>query len=155
VVLRFGILNQQAYGAGEPVEGIALWGVPDQKTRLSALVGAGFWRLVVSPFVVPAIRARNIFSNFSRMQKLYAPEPHYYLETISVLPQAQGRGLASRLIKPFLARADTATVSTYTETMTPANVPLYQHYGFQVMEQYLVPNTDLSIWALYRPVQRR
>ncbi|MBZ0285130.1 MAG: GNAT family N-acetyltransferase [Anaerolineae bacterium] len=84
------------------------------------------------------------------MQKQYAPEPHYYLNTIAVLPEAQGKGLASQLIKPFLANADAEGVSVYTETMTPANVGLYEHYGFRVMEQYHVPQTDLSIWSFYR-----
>lgn len=47
-------------------------------------------------------------------------------------------------------KADAEGVSVYTETMTPANVGLYEHYGFRVMEQYRVPQTDLSIWSFYR-----
>ena len=84
------------------------------------------------------------------MQKKYAPKPHYYLSTISVLPESQGRGLASKLIRSFLEKTDEQSVGTYTETMTPSNVGLYEHYGFQCMEQHRVPRTDLSIWALFR-----
>lgn len=149
--LRFGMLNQQLYGVGYPPEGIAVWSTPYQKTRLCAVLGSAFWRLLFSPFILQVRRAIPVFSQFERMQKLYAPQPHYYLNTISVLPSSQGKGLASKLIRPFLARADAEKVGSYTETMTPSNVELYQHYGFKLMEDYRVPNTDLHIWSFYRP----
>lgn len=154
VLFRFGILNGQAYGVGDPLGGVALWSAPAQKTRLSAALRAGFPRLLFSPFLFQFVRAGEIFGRFGEMQKQYAPDPHYYLNTISVLPEAQGQGLASKLIRPILAQADREGVSTYTETMTPSNVGLYQHYGFQVMEEYRVPGKDLSLWAFYRPVTK-
>jgi ribosomal protein S18 acetylase RimI-like enzyme len=149
--LRFALLNGQLYGTGHPTEGIAIWTMPHQKTRLRAVLGSGLWRLLFSPFVLQVRRSIPVFSQFERMQKQYAPQPHYYLNTISVLPDAQGKGLASKLIRPFLARADVERVGSYTETMTPSNVGLYQHFGFKVMEDYSVPNTHLHIWSLYRP----
>lgn len=149
--LRFALLNGQLHGTGHPPEGIAIWSVPDQKTRLRAVLGSGFWRLFFSPFILQVQRVIPVFSQFERMHKQYAAKPHYYLNTISVRPAAQGKGLASKLIRPFLARADVEGVGCYTETMTPSNVGLYQHFGFKVMEDYSVPNTDLHIWSLYRP----
>lgn len=68
----------------------------------------------------------------------------------------QGRGVASRLIRPFLDRADSEHVGAYTETMTPSNVPLYEHFGFRCQEAYAVPKTgpdDLEFGL--RPIQRR
>jgi len=155
VFMRTWAASGQLYGVGDSLEGIAVWSKPGQKDlEFGRLVGNGFLKLVFSPFLVQFIRAGRIFSRFEAMQKQYAPEPHYYLNTIAVLPEAQGKGLASQLIKPFLAKADAEGVSVYTETMTPANVGLYEHYGFQVMEQYRVPQTDLSIWSFYRAVQK-
>lgn len=150
----FSIRNQQAYGVSDPMEGVAVWSVPRQKVAPSALFRAGFERLLLSSFVWQIFKVGGIFRRFEEMQKKYAPEPHYYLNTISVAPTAQGKGLASKLIKPFLARADAQQVSVYTETMTPANVTLYEHYGFRCMEHYRVPNTGLNLWAFYRAVQR-
>lgn len=54
--------------------------------------------------------------------------------------------------RKLTAEADARGLPTYTETMTPANVGLYAHYGFQVMEAYRIPNTDLMQWAFLRPV---
>lgn len=154
VLFHFGILNGQAYGVGDPLAGVAIWSAPGQTTRLSAALRAGWPRLLFSPFLFQFVRAGEIFGRFGEMQKQYAPDPHYYLNTISVLPEAQGQGIASKLIRPFLAQADREGVSAYTETMTPSNVGLYQHYGFQVMEAYRVPAKDLSLWAFFRPVTK-
>ena len=69
-------------------------------------------------------------------QKIYAPEPHCYLQSIGVRPGYQGQGLASGLVRPFLDEADSRGISSYTETMTPSNVGLYEHFGFTCVEQY-------------------
>lgn len=155
-LLTYSIRNHQTYGISDPLQGIAVWSDPVQKRKTSALIGAGpgFLQLIFSPYMAQFIRVRQIFNNFDRMQKKYAPEPHYYLNTISVAPDMQGKGLASKLIRPFLQRADASGVSVYTETVCPGNVGLYEHYGFRVMEEYRVPKTDLSIWSLYRPAKK-
>jgi ribosomal protein S18 acetylase RimI-like enzyme len=151
VFLTAWIRNQQAYGVSDPIEGIAVWSAPNQaEFQFSASFGTGFLKLLFSPIGIAFVKSAPIFSRFEVMQKQYAPDPHYYLNTIAVSPEAQGKGLASKLIKPFLAKADEQRVSAYTETMTPANVGLYEHYGFRCMEQHRIPQTDLSIWSFYR-----
>jgi ribosomal protein S18 acetylase RimI-like enzyme len=152
--VNLGIRTQQAYGVGAPLEGVAVWSAP-QKTgaKFADYLNAGFPRLIFGPLFFSFFKAQNIFTRFEQMQKRYAPGPHYYLNTIGVLPAAQGQGLASQLVKPFLAQADAQGVSAYTETMTPSNVTLYEHYGFKTVERYDIPGTRLSQWAFYRPVQ--
>jgi ribosomal protein S18 acetylase RimI-like enzyme len=153
--VRAGIRSEQVYGAGNPVEGVATWSKPGQEVSFGGLIGVDFLKLIFSPFIVAFARtAFPIFSRFEVMQRQYAPEPHFYLNNIGVLPEAQGKGLASKLIRPFLNEAEAQGVGVYTETMTPSNVGLYEHYGFRVMEQYRVPKTDLSIWAFYLPPPR-
>jgi ribosomal protein S18 acetylase RimI-like enzyme len=85
------------------------------------------------------------------MRKTYAPGPHLYLQTIGIRPEAQGQGLASRLIRPFLAEADRRGLPCYTETVTPENVGLYEHYGFRVVEMRHLPGLGLTLWGFYRP----
>ena len=87
------------------------------------------------------------------MHKKYADEPHFYLDYIGVLASARGKGLSSKLIRPFLEMADSQKVIAYTETVTPSNVPLYEHFGFQCMEESPVVGTGITIYALRRPVQ--
>lgn len=87
------------------------------------------------------------------MHKKYAHEPHFYLDNIGVLPSARGQGLSSKLIRPFLERADSQKTIAYTDTVTRSNVALYEHFGFQCVEESAVSGTGLTVWALRRPIQ--
>ena len=149
---RVALERGRLFGVGDPLAGVAIWSKPGEADAgFAVLARAGFLRTLLSPLAPAFFRAGPIFGQFGRMQRQYAPQPHYYLNTIAILPEAQGQGLASYLIRPFLARADREHVAAYTETMTPSNVPLYEHYGFRCQEEYRVPNTTLSIWSFYRP----
>jgi hypothetical protein len=53
-------------------------------------------------------------------------------------------------MRPILERADSEGVVAYTDTVTRANVPLYEHFGFQVIEECLVDGTGITVWALKR-----
>ena len=80
-----------------------------------------------------------------------AGEPHFYLDNMGVVPSAQGQGLSSKLIRPFLEIADAQRVIMYTETVTRSNVPRYEHFGFQCVEESAIAGTGITVWALRRP----
>lgn len=56
--------------------------------------------------------------------------PHWHLALIGTDPAARGRGAASALIRHRLAVADARGHGTYLESSSPANVPIYERYGF-------------------------
>lgn len=146
------IAGSVALGVGDPLEGVAVWSPPGQAPPQPAdLLSANLLSLVFSPFLTALPRVAPIFSRFEALQRRYAPEPHYYLSTIGVVPEAQGRGNGSALIRPVLAQADARGLTAYTETMTRENVPIYERYGFVVREELPVTGTDLRIWAMQRP----
>lgn len=146
------IASATVLGVGAPLAGVAIWSLPDQPPlRPAALLNPSLLTLLFSPLALALPRAAPIFSRFEALRRRYAPEPHYYLSAVGVLPSAQGRGLASALIRPILAQADARGLTAYLETMTDENVPLYERYGFVVREQLAVPESDLRMWALYRP----
>jgi ribosomal protein S18 acetylase RimI-like enzyme len=154
-VLKFAILNEQCFGAADPIEGVAVWSAPnDKSTSLRTVIQSGLPSVLLSPLALSFVKALKVFARFDAAQKRYAPLPHFYLNTIGVLPQAQGRGLASKLIRPFLDQADELAVAVYTETVTPANVGLYEYFGFKVVERYAVPKTPLTLWSFLRPASR-
>lgn len=146
------IADSVALGVGEPLEGVAVWSPPDRQPRSAgALLGPDLLALVFGPFLAAIPRVAPIFGRFEALRRRYAPEPHYYLSTVGVLPAAQGRGRASALIRPVLAQADARGLTAYTETMTPENVPIYERYGFVVREEAAFPEAGLRLWALQRP----
>jgi ribosomal protein S18 acetylase RimI-like enzyme len=150
-VIALSLARQQAYHIGASLEGIAVWESPGQpRNRLPLSVLWRFGQLVASPFALAAFRVRAVFAQFERMRRAHATQPHYYLQTIGVRPDAQGQRYASRLIRPFLQQADTRKLGAYTETVTPGNVALYEHLGFQIVETCQIPNLPLTLWGFYR-----
>ncbi|KAJ5334581.1 hypothetical protein N7452_006984 [Penicillium brevicompactum] len=68
-------------------------------------------------------------------QKWMEDRPHYYLDMLGVHPSQQGRGLASKLLKWGLCRADAEGVETYLSA-SPEGKPMYEKYGFRSVESF-------------------
>lgn len=150
---RINIQNNFAFGISDPLEGVAVWKFPDHK-KISATTKDlfTFIPLLLSSYPFGVRRARPIFEQNEAMHKKYTAEPHFYLDNIGVLASARGKGLSSKLIRPFLEIADSQKVITYTDTVTKENVPLYEHFGFECVEENPVNGTGITIYALRRPV---
>lgn len=151
---RLAIKNGSAFGVSEPLEGVAFWNFPD-KSSLSATPKdlLSFLPVLFSYYPIGARRARGVFRQIESNHKKYADEPHFYLDNLGVLASARGKGLSSQLIRPFLQMADEQKVITYTDTVTKANVSLYEHFGFECVEENLIESTGLTVYALRRPIQ--
>lgn len=146
------IKNQRGYGAGEPLQGVAYWKTPSQADlSISVRSLGGFLPLLFSAYPRGYLRAKPILREIDALHEQYASEPHYYLDNIGVSSASRGQGIASKLIRPFLAQADAEHVIAYTDTVTHSNVALYEHFGFQCVEERPVPGTGITVWALRRP----
>ena len=149
------ITHQRAYGVGDPLQGVAYWKFPQQNDVSISLKSLGkFIPLLFTFYPIGLFRARAILKQIEALHQTYAAEPHFYLDNLGIVASARGQGLASRLIRPFLQMADEQNVIAYTDTVTRANVSLYEHFGFQCMEAREVPGTGLTAWALRRPAPR-
>ncbi|RHZ60847.1 hypothetical protein CDV55_105960 [Aspergillus turcosus] len=75
------------------------------------------------------------FTGMEEMRRrIMRRRPHYYLEMLGTRPGYHGRGLASRLLRWGLERADEVGLETYLSS-SPAGRPLYEKYGFRVVEE--------------------
>lgn len=79
-MIGISINNGQAYGVGNPLKGIAIWGIGIDKVHAVDVLVLS--KLTMSPFAI------------------------------------------------YMIKAAQKHINVYTETMTPANVGLYKHYGF-------------------------
>ncbi|MFC5907233.1 GNAT family N-acetyltransferase [Streptacidiphilus monticola] len=77
-------------------------------------------------------------------------EPHWYLYVIGVRPEHQGAGLSSRLLRPRLDAADAAGLPAYLESSNLRNVPLYEHFGFEVTGRLQLPAGAPEIPTMWR-----
>ena len=129
-----------------------LYAAPQQGAVEDLSLGK-FLPLLLTFYTLGFLRARPALRQIERMHKQYASEPHYYLDNLAVLPGAQGKGFASELLRPILATAEEQKVMVYTDTVTRSNVGLYEHFGFQCVEECRVAGTGLTVWALRRPIR--
>ncbi|HEX2766762.1 MAG TPA: GNAT family N-acetyltransferase [Candidatus Limnocylindria bacterium] len=83
-------------------------------------------------------------------RRQHAPEPHYYLSALGVEPERQGEGIGTALLEPVLRAADETVAAAYLETATARNVLLYERAGFAVVEELVLPRTDIHGWLMLR-----
>jgi ribosomal protein S18 acetylase RimI-like enzyme len=148
------IKNRRGFGAGDPLSGVAFWKSPMQDNlSISVKSLSKFLPLLLTWYPVGYFRAKAILKQIDVLHEKHAGVPHYYLDNIGVLPSARGKGISSKLIRPFLEKADAGKTPVYTDTVTRSNVALYEHFGFQCVEECLVAGTGVTVWALLRPVR--
>jgi ribosomal protein S18 acetylase RimI-like enzyme len=147
------IKNQRGYGTGEPLKAVAYWKSPDEADLSISIKSLSIYiPLLFSYYPIGYFRARAVLKQIDALHEKHTAEPHYYLDNIGVIPSAQGEGLSSKLIRPFLEAADSEKVIAYTDTVTRSNVALYEHFGFQCVEECAVEGTGITVWALRRPI---
>lgn len=156
-----GILRHASAGLSETWTtdgraGVALWIPPDRRASslldslrlIPALARLTGWRRLRDASVAIEV--------LEERRRAHAPTPHYYLSALGVEPELQGTGIGSALIAPTLATADAAGTPAYLETATARNVLLYERHGFDVVEELILPKTDVHGWLMLRaPVTGR
>ncbi len=94
----------------------------------------------------------NVFAVLEQVGASHPSMPHYYLPAIGVEPIMQGRGYGSILMEHGVAVCDRHQVAAYLESTNPANVPLYERFGFEVIGQIQVDGSPILTRMLRTPV---
>ena len=82
---------------------------------------------------------------FKLVKKVKLWEP----TTLNV-PLHQGKGIASKLMRPMLQFCDDERMVAYLETNKESNVGLYQHFGFELKKEEWIPKTPVMHYAMVR-----
>jgi ribosomal protein S18 acetylase RimI-like enzyme len=84
------------------------------------------------------------------IRNLRPAQPHLYLEMLGVLPEAQGRGAGRALLDAVQAMSEAHAPSegVALDTENPANVPLYEHVGYEVRGRDRIGPCD--VWSMFR-----
>jgi GNAT superfamily N-acetyltransferase len=139
--------------ADDQVLGIAVWLPPGRYPwSLSR-------KLRATPALLGVLRAApGRFRTFARLgantERFHPKYPHWNLEMVGIRPEAQGRGIGSRLMAPGLARADQAGLACYLTTAKRENVTFYERFGFEVADDALplLPGGPTQ-WGMRRPAR--
>jgi ribosomal protein S18 acetylase RimI-like enzyme len=156
-MIKDGINYGEVYSPTEKIEGVARW-LPPGKEHM------GLWRTIRSGGLkmgvalakqkderrLPPREIQRITDDIQKIHKKLMKEPHWYLANIGVDPDHQGKGNASKLIKPMLERIEKESFPVFLETNFEGNVGLYEHLGFEVIDETKISETDIINWAMIR-----
>ena len=139
------------YADSEEMNGFAAWlpfGFTGSKP-LPFLLNGGLSLILHSG---PGIIGRLLtYENYAMgLKKEFTNHFDWYLYNLSIKKDAQGKGIASKLMRPMLQFCDDERMVAYLETNKEANVGLYRHYGFDLMKEELIPKTPVTHYAMVR-----
>ena len=139
------------YADSEEMNGFAVWlpfGFTGSKT-LPFLMNGGL-RLILHSGLGIIGRLLTYEAYAMNLKKTFTDNYDWYLYNLSIKKDAQGKGIASRLMRPMLQFCDDERMVAYLETNKEANVGLYQHYGFALMKEELIPSTPVVHYSMVR-----
>jgi ribosomal protein S18 acetylase RimI-like enzyme len=140
----------QTYKTSDKYEGFCIWEKPNEHRSAIAFneVIEGFL-LVFKVGLFSLVRMVRYQFWSTKQKKRLVSEPYWYLDTVVVSPDYQGKGFASKMIKPFLSEANAKGEKVYLETQNIKNVPIYEKYGFKLIStQYL--NKKITHFAMVK-----
>jgi GNAT superfamily N-acetyltransferase len=97
--------------------------------------------------------ARHRYETLGQVWRTFTIDrPHYHLNMIGVRRSQHGRGAGRLLLESLHATAANApgACGITLTTEAPANVPLYEHFGYSVRNHARV-SSGLQTWGLFRP----
>ena len=84
------------------------------------------------------------------LKKEFTDNYDWYLYNLSIKKDTQGKGIASKLMRPMLQFCDDERMVAYLETNKETNVSLYNHYGFELKKEECIPKSDVMHYAMVR-----
>ena len=142
------------YADSEEMNGFAVWlpfGFTGNKT-FPFLFNGGLKLIFHSGFGLIG-RLLTYEKYAMNLKKEFTGHYDWYLFNLSIKKDAQGKGLASKLMKPMLQFCDDEKMVAYLETNKEVNVGLYKHYGFELKKEELIPKSNVTHYAMVRQPQ--
>ncbi|HUT80235.1 MAG TPA: GNAT family N-acetyltransferase [Candidatus Bathyarchaeia archaeon] len=149
--IKFGILFGEVYATTSNIEGLAVWYKRNDFIMSNwKNFRAGGMKLL---FHVDNEALKRMFTigHFSnQLRDEYTTSDYWYLAPIGIDPIHQGKGFASKLIRPMLVRFDSEQLPCLLETQSANNVSLYKRYGFEIVKETTLPGTTIAHWLMVR-----
>ena len=151
MILKYGLRHGEVYATSPNLEGIAVW-LPPKKVHLSiwSSIRCGGFRVMRKTGIKAMKRGKPLYDYLGPAHKRLVPFDHWYLQSIAVEPEEQGKGYGGLLLKGMITKIDREGLPIYLETNTEKNVSFYQNYGFKVVEHVIVPKTEVPFWCMLR-----
>lgn len=140
------------FAPSSQMEGLAAW-VSGTKADMT------FWRVIRSGLIKSTQRAG--MKNMMSMRPVFEPlekarrrimngRDYIYLMALGVAPQFQGKGYGGKLLRAVIKDSENHKLPLYLETATKKNVEMYNKFGFNVIEQVILPKIEVPLWCMIR-----
>jgi ribosomal protein S18 acetylase RimI-like enzyme len=156
-MINYGLKYGMVLATSANFEGVAVW-LPTNKREFTAWksINAG----VISLGKIEGLNTKKRLQFFKRLKeygnysaqlhKKYIIFPDWHLLEIGIADKYRGKGFASKLLRPILNELDNKDLYCYLETHNPVNIEIYRHFGFDVVVEGRLPNTDKPHWLMLR-----
>ena len=144
-MMKYGVI----YADSPELNGFSIWMPPNftGSKALPFLLKGGVILILNSGFKI--IKKLMDYETLAMaLKKKFTGHIDWYLYNLSVKKDAQGKGIASKLLKPMIEFTNKKNSVCYLETNKESNVQLYEHFGFKLMEKCLIPETDVMHYAM-------
>ncbi|TPX39791.1 hypothetical protein SeMB42_g01159 [Synchytrium endobioticum] len=118
----------------------------DLLKMLSSVPLAALTRYLID-FVTPSELAKRTHLGIGTK----AERRYYNLSIAATRPDKQGKGLLKHVLKPALARADAEDAVVWLESTKERNVPIYERFGFKVVETITLKDESPIFLMLREP----
>ncbi len=144
---RYGVENGEVWVIGD-TKGVAIWFPPsDYSMSPLKMIKAGVIKTAVSIPFTSLVRTLRFSSFTNSLKKKTLKEDGWYLASLGVRKESQGRGLGSSLVQYFLKKR-AGEYHAYLETTADRNVGFYKSLGFTETGTGRLGNPGISITAM-------
>ena len=147
-VLRYG----KIFAPTADLDALALWlPTPFVDTTLWRLIRSGSLPLAMKLGSDIGKQISQVFKQITKDRQNYMKGAYIYLYALGVIPEKQGNGLGSLLVRSMQDNLP-SNIPIYLETESERNVRFYERLGFEVINKIQVPILHLPMWEMvYRP----
>jgi GNAT superfamily N-acetyltransferase len=134
---------------GDEVAGAALWTPPGGNRKGKAFVEEHWQRTVVAALDREEVGRYEAFA--AVLEAITPRDPHWYLGLLGTDPDRVRSGVGRALLTPMLERADRERLPVFLETGMRPNLDIYARFGFERLQDAVVPGGPLVRGLLRRP----
>jgi len=153
IALKFGLLYGKVYTT-KGFEGVSIWFPPNKfKRPVWRWIRSGALGLIIKVGLNFLSRENPVTDLRDEIKYKHIKSPHWYLYAIAVDPVHQGKGYASVILKSMIKRIEQEELPIYLDTNTEENVPIYEYFGFKVLEKVVLPTpprNDIFNWSMIK-----
>ena len=121
---------------------VALWDFE----RSERITWHYIWRNLAFLLQIGIKSVMRILKSEAQVHKNFGKYPRYcHLYMIGVLPEEQGKGLASALMNPMMQKMKEESIPVFLETANLRNVDIYKKKGFKIFKTLAMGHQNLFL----------